>query len=262
MRCFSTRKEATRQWRLLRTAFLPALLVLTFARPAWALTPKEILDRVDDLFRGKSSQAKMSMTVKTAHWERTLKMEAWSEGKEKSLIRILSPKKEQGTATLKNGDDIWNYLPKVNRVIKIPSSMMSGSWMGSHVTNDDLVKESRMADDYTFHVSFEGEKDGRQVIEITCTPKPEAAVVWGKVLITVRAEDYLPISALYYDEDMNLARTLTWDNMKKFGDRTLPGTMKIVPADKPEESTVMIYDEILFDMKLPEDLFSLRELQK
>lgn len=111
---------------------------------------------MDDLFRGKSSQGLMTMTVVTKHWKRTLTMQWWSKGKDRSLVRILAPKKEAGTATLRVGNDVWNYLPKVKRVIKLPSSMMSGSWMGSHFTNDDLVKESRMADDYTFKITFQG----------------------------------------------------------------------------------------------------------
>ena len=154
------------------------VLLVCLAAPAGAseLTPKEILDRVDDLFRGDSSHGKATLTVRTENWSRSLTMEFWSRGKDHSLIRILEPKKEKGTATLKAGRDLWNYLPKVKRVVKLPSSMMSASWMGSHFTNDDLVRESRMADDYPFEITFEGSRDGSDIIEITCTPKPEAPV--------------------------------------------------------------------------------------
>ena len=123
---------------------------------AESLTAKEILDKVDDLYRGTSSHGKMTMEVVTSHWNRTLSLEFWSKGKDKSLVRILAPLKEKGTATLRSGNEIWNYLPKVNRVVKLPSSMMSASWMGSHFTNDDLVKQSRFADDYTFEVTRQG----------------------------------------------------------------------------------------------------------
>ena len=241
-------------------------LILTFwAIPALAadsLSPKEILDRVDDLFRGKSSYGHMSMTIVTANWQRSLDLEFWSEGKDKSLIRILSPQKEKGTATLRVANDIWNYLPKVNRTIKLPSSMMSSSWMGSHFTNDDLVRESRMADDYTFEITFDGEKDGRTVTEITCIPKPEAAIVWGKVLVTVRKSDYLPLDTKYFDEDMKLARTMVFSDIGDLGGRNLPKIMTVVPADKPDEKTEVAYHDLDFDPQLPADTFSLRNLTK
>jgi outer membrane lipoprotein-sorting protein len=233
-------------------------------RPAWAepLTAKAILDKVDDLYRGTSSHGKMTMEVVTAHWRRTLSLEFWSKGKDKSLIRILSPLKEKGTATLRSGNEIWNYLPKVNRVIKLPSSMMSASWMGSHFTNDDLVKESRFSDDYTFKITHEGARDGVEIVELTCTPKPEAPVVWGKVDVTVRRSDFLPIVILYYDENMHLARTMTFSRVKEWSGRKLPTVMTLTPADKPGEKTTITYQEIHFDVSLSDEIFSLRNLQE
>jgi len=226
------------------------------------LSPKQILDRVDDLYRGNSSHGKLTMTVKTEHWKREMQAEFWSLGKEKSLIRILSPKKEKGTATLKNGNKIWNYLPKVKRTIKVPSSMMGGSWMGSHFTNDDLVKESRMADDFDFKIGFEGEREGKKIIELVCIPKEDAAVVWGKVTVEVEAGSYLPLKQLYFDEDMNLARTMVFTDPKKLDDRNLPSVMRVVPADKPEEFTEVRYEDMKFDLDLPDRQFSLRALER
>ena len=225
-----------------RLGYLVIGLILCLASPVWSqeakpkLTAKQILDKVDDLYRGKSSHAKMSMKVVTEHWTREMKIEGWSKGKEKSLMRILAPRKEKGTATLKSGDNIWNYLPKVKRVIKVPSSMMGGSWMGSHFTNDDLIKESRMADDYDFKVTFEGKREGVEVSEITCIPKPDAAVVWGKLVVNVRTEDLQPLTVLYYDEDMELARTMTFSKFKTMHGRLLPSIMRIVPPANPMNS--------------------------
>ena len=226
------------------------------------LSAKDILDKVDDLFRGRSSKGRMTMSIQTTHWERTLSLQFWSEGKDKSLIRILKPKKEKGTSTLRFVNNIWNYLPKVKRIIKLPSSMMSASWMGSHFTNDDLVKESRMVEDYTFEVTFQGKKNGQEIIEITCYPKPDAAVVWGKVVVIARPEDYLPIASRYYDEDLNLARTMIFSKIGLLGGRLLPTKMLIIPEDKPKEKTEITYDDIHFDLELPKDTFSLRNLQK
>ncbi len=177
-------------------------------------------------------------------------------------MRILAPKKEKGTTTLRSGNNIWNYLPKVKRVIKLPSSMMASSWMGSHFTNDDLVKESRMVDDYTFTITFRGEREGRNIAKVTCIPKPDAAVVWGKVVVTVEEENYLPINLLYYDEDLNLARTMTFTDVGKMGGRMIPSLMRIIPADKPRESTVIKYHEVVFNLPLKDTMFSLRSLQR
>ncbi len=251
--------------RTLWFCFFLSILLLNYS-PLRAqeqpLTPKQILDKVDDLFRSQSSHGLATMTVVTAHWKRSLTLEMWSKGKDKSLVRILAPKKEKGTTTLRSGNDIWNYLPKVKKVIKLPSSMMAASWMGSHFTNDDLVKESRMADDYTFEITFRGEVEGDEIVEVTCHPKPEAAVVWGKVLVRARLKDYLPLFVKYFDEDLQLARTMTFSQVSELGGRVLPALVAMVPEEKPEESTVIHYEKMEFDIGLKDDFFSLRTLQK
>ncbi|NOZ85516.1 MAG: outer membrane lipoprotein-sorting protein [Deltaproteobacteria bacterium] len=243
------------------TIFLTAFTPASIGAGAHA-SAKNILDRIDDLYRGKSSHAKMSMKVVTSHYTREMIMEEWTRGKDFSLVRILSPRKDRGTATLKAGKDIWNYLPKIKRVIKIPSSMMSRSWMGSHFTNDDLVKESRMADDYNYSITFEGKRNGKDIIELTLDPKPDAAVVWGKVVIVVDKKDMLPVFARYLDEDMKLARTMYFSNVKILGKRKIPSTMKVVPADKPNEYTEFSVLNIDFDVNLDRNFFSIRNLKK
>jgi len=248
-------------------SLLICTLFLAFCSPAAGFTgepvsSKEILDHVDDLFRGNSSYGTFSMKVVTEHYSREMKMEGWSRGKDYSLIRILSPKKERGMATLKAEKDIWNYLPKVRRVIKVPSSMMGGSWMGSHFTNDDLVKESRMADDYDHEVTFQGEREGRPVIDLTLIPKPEAAVVWGKVVVTVQGGAWLPLAGDYYDEDLEKTRAMVYSDERELGGRTLPARMLVTPADKPGEYTEIVYEEMEFDVDLSDDVFTLRNLQK
>ena len=149
------------------------------------LDPEKILDGVDDLYRSNASHGIITLSVTTVNWQRTLTLEQWSKDEDKSLFKILKPKKEKGLSTLRVDKNVWNYMPKVKRVVKIPSSMMSSSWMGSHFTNDDLVRESRMADDYNFSITFEGIREGNAIIEITCIPYNDAAVVWGKVVVIV-----------------------------------------------------------------------------
>lgn len=239
------------------------LLNLDLARAQeTSLTPRQILDKVDDLFRSNSSKGLATMTVTTAHWKRSLSLEMWSKGKDKSLMVVLAPKKEKGTATLRSGNNIWNYLPKVKRVIKLPSSMMAASWMGSHFTNDDLVKESRMADDYTFEITFSGEREGQDIVEVTCYPKPDAAVVWGKVIVSALRKEYLPLYVKYFDEDLRLARTMTFSQVAQLGGRRIPSVVIMVPEDKPEESTVIHYKQMDFDIDLKDSFFSLRTLQR
>jgi hypothetical protein len=245
-----------------------ALCLLSYSSWAQDLTdvrdlePKEIMDRVDRMLRGDSSHGIVEMTVVTKRWKRTLALEIWSEGTEKALIHILRPKKEAGTATLKVEADIWNYLPKIDRTIRVPSSMMMGSWMGSHFTNDDLVKESRLIRDYDITLSFEGDREGVPVYEFTLIPNPDAPVVWGKILYEVRSEDLVPMWAKYYDEDGELKRTLTFYEVKKIGNRLIPVRMKLVPSDKPDEFTEMYYEKLEFDIEIPARTFSLSELRK
>ncbi|RJO65880.1 MAG: outer membrane lipoprotein-sorting protein [Myxococcales bacterium] len=221
-----------------------------------------ILNRIDDLYRGESSHSMMTMTVKTRNWERSLSMEAWSQGKEKSLVKVLKPLKERGTATLKMGKEIYNYLPKTDRTIKLTAAMMGGSWMGSHFTNDDLVKESRMADDFTSSITFAGTRDGQEAIEITGVPRPDAVVVWGKVVVLVRAKDYQPLYVDYFDEDGQMTRRMSFSDFQTTGGRLLPRKMRLIPTDKPDESTEVVYEDISFDVPLADGFFSLNQLRR
>ena len=229
---------------------------------ASSLDPKEILDSVDDLYRSNASHGILSLSVTTVNWQRTLTLEQWSKGEDKSLLKILKPKKEKGLATLRVGKNVWNYMPKVKRVVKIPSSMMSSSWMGSHFTNNDLVKQSRMVEDYTFSITFEGTREGKEIIEITCIPSKDAAVVWGKVEVVVYHDDYIPIRMIYYDEDLLLSRTLEFTNIELMNGKMIPTQMSMIPADEPDESTIVKWEEIQFDITIDDEFFSLRKLQQ
>ena len=222
----------------------------------------EVLAIIDDLWRAGSSEAQMQMEVKTKHYTRTMLMDSWTKGKDKSLVRIVKPLKEKGTVSMKNGNTMYTYLPKTDRVIRLTTGMMMGSWMGSHFTNDDLVKESRLSEDYIPEITFEGDRDGQGIIEFAIFPKPDAPVVWGKIVIKVHSKGYLPIESQYYDEDMLLARTLTFEDVKEMGGRTIPAVMHMVPADKPDEYTELVYKQIEFDVDLQDSMFSLMQLRR
>ena len=222
---------------------------------------KAILDHVDELWRGNASHTSMTMTVSTKHYNRNMTLEGWSLGEEKALVVIKAPKKDKGIATLKSDENVWNFLPKINRVTKVPASMMSGSWMGSHFTNDDLVKESALSDDYDRSLTFEGERKGNNVYEVTLIPHDDAPVVWGKVIVTIEQETFVPIEILYFDEDFSLKRTMTFGDNKKVGNKIIPHTLTLVPMDKPDESTVIRYQTIDFSVQINERFFSLQNLK-
>lgn len=240
---------------------MKTLLLSLLLSSAQAADPTldQLLNASDDVFRGAKSRAVIEMQVKTDRYERSMKMEAWSEGTESSLIRIVEPAKEAGVTTLKVGDNIWNYLPKVDRTMKIPAGMMGGSWMGSHFSNDDLVKESRMSEDFDGKIIGRPESGGEWVIELI--PKPTAAVVWGKVVARINA-DLLPTRIEYYDEKGALARTMLFEEVGLLGGRTVPKSMVLMPADKPDEYTRVRYLELDFDSPIPEGTFTLQALKR
>lgn len=238
------------------------LLLSVAASPVQGMEVQELIRHIDRLWRGETSHASMTMTVKTRRYQRSMTMEAWSRGKDYSLVMIREPVKDRGIATLKVKENIWNYLPKINRVTKVPSSMMSGSWMGSHFTNDDLVKESTYEDDYDSSISFEGARDGRSIYELTSLPKPDAPVVWGKVVMEIDQRTLAPYRSVYYDEEGTLIRTLSFDEIETIDGRSVPMRLSLQPEDKPDESTVIRYNAIEFGVPLEASFFSLQNLQQ
>jgi hypothetical protein len=247
--------------RIIVTFILFKIFFSTYAI-ASNLDPEIILNNVDDIYRSNASHGILTLSVKTSNWQRSLTLEQWSKGNDMHLLKVLKPKKEKDLATLRVDNNVWNYMPKVKRVVKIPSSMMSSSWMGSHFTNDDLVKQSRMVIDYDFSITYEGLRDGVEIVEISCIPKKNAAVVWGKVEVIVYRNDFIPLNIVYYDEDLKLSRTLKFSNIQVLGGKKIPLQMKMVPTDEPEESTAILWEKIEFDIVIKDDFFSLRKLQE
>lgn len=219
-----------------------------------------IVKKIDELFRSDSSYAEMEMHIMTPNWVRTLRMKAWTEGMEKTFIRIISPAKERGVATLRIGTEMWNYLPRTNKVIKIPPSMMMSSWMGSDFTNDDLVKELTFLDDYTYELTQLNESD-EELYYIRFTPKENRPIVWGEVVAAVRKKDYIPVWQKYYDESGKLMRVMEFKEIKDFDGRKIPSVLELVPQTKEGHKTVIRYLELEFNPKLSEEIFSLRNLR-
>lgn len=222
---------------------------------------EKIVKKIDELYRSSSSTALVEMRILTPHWQRTLKMNASSLGMEKTFIRILEPKKERGIATLRIGNEMWNFLPKTNKVMKIPPSMMMSSWMGSDLTNDDLVKEFTFLESYHFEKTWP-ENPEKGMLYVKCIPKEGLPIVWGHIIIAVREEGYMPIWEKYFDEKGKLMREILFKEIKTFGKREIPSVMELIPTTKEGHKTVLRYIEATFDTKIDEEIFSLRNLRK
>ena len=222
--------------------------------------------------RGDSSIGTMTMTVKTPNWKRTLKFKSWSKGKDKMLIRITYPKKEAGSASLKIGSNMWNYLPKINRTIKIPPSMMLQSWMGSDFTNDDIVKESSMVDDYNHTLlgkvelkvtETAGTKEAAKTstcYKIKSIPKEDAAVVWGKIIYYCRVKDFVPVREEYYSDKGEMIKLMTLSNIKHMHDRNYPTYWKMQTLNRPGRYTEMTITDMRFNVPIQSSTFSLSNL--
>jgi outer membrane lipoprotein-sorting protein len=240
-------------------------IILVSAMSLTAQTPKddraeEIVRRIDELYRSRTSEALVEMEVITPHWQRTLRMKMWSRGMDETFIRILEPKKEEGFATLRIGNEMWNYLPKTGKVLKVPPSMMMSSWMGSDFTNDDLVKEFTFIESYRFGMTTPDDPEPG-LVHVKCVPKEGLPIVWGSIVLAVREDDLLPVWEKYYDEKGRLARDIEFKDVRTFGDRRIPSTMELVPRTKEGQKTVLRYIEAKFDIPLPPDIFTLRNLR-
>jgi outer membrane lipoprotein-sorting protein len=226
------------------------------------LTGREILDRAESLLWGKTMQGEFEMSIATPRWQRTLGMRVWMERPKRSFVRILSPAKEAGIGSLRIGAEMWNYLPNVERTIKIPPSMMLQPWMGSDFTNDDLVKSSSAIDDYTQKIVREELVAGAPAYVLELIPKPDAAVVWGKIFYWVRKKDFVPLKEDFYSERSELVRTMTFSEIRPMGGRTIPTKWEIRPSDKPGNSTTILVKSAVFDRTIDPEIFTQRYLQK
>lgn len=245
---------------------------------------REVVDRVARLFISKSSIATVEMQITKEDWRRNISMQLWSLGESNILVRIRRPQEDAGTAILKVGNKTWCYLPKANRTVKMPASMMMTSWIGSHFTLNDLVKENRLTNDYVIATSFEGKRDGVAVSEYTLTPRRAAVVVWGKITLEVRQADLMPLWQRYYDEDGKLVRELSFSEYKTVSGRLIPTRLVMRPLDKAGEKasagggvsvggvirpldqaveqTTITYENIVFDEPIDEETFSRRNLKQ
>lgn len=227
-----------------------------------AANATEIVRRADSKMRGTTNYSEMTMTVTRPGWTRTVDLKGWEKGREYSLTVITAPAKEKGQAFLKRGSEMWNWVPSIDRVIKIPPSMMSQSWMGSDFTNDDLIKESSIVKDYSHSIDGQDTIESRVCYRIKLTPLPNAAVVWGEVIAWITKEDDIEVKAEYFDEDGALVNSEHFSNIRAMGGREIPTRMEMTPAAKPGCKTVLSITSAWFDKPIPDDFFSLQNLKR
>jgi outer membrane lipoprotein-sorting protein len=218
-----------------------------------------LLDSMDRLYRSDASYGEVEMIVTTPNWTRRLEMEMWTQGLDRVFIRINSPKKDAGAATLRDHREMWNYFPKIDKVMKIPPSMMMGAWMGSDFTNDDIVKENTLRDDFDAAML---ESDDPAVHMLELIPKEETPSVWGRIVLTLRKDDLLPVEETYYDEKGRPARVMRFSETRTFGSRTVPSRMTIESLSKPGHITTVRYVSATFDEPVDESIFTLRNLRR
>ncbi|MBN2481996.1 MAG: outer membrane lipoprotein-sorting protein [Bacteroidales bacterium] len=227
------------------------------------LSAYEIVKKADDKLRGEQTgYAEMTMEIIRPTWNRTVAFKSWNMETEYSLVLITGPPKEEGQSFLKRGNDMWNWNPTINRMIKLPPSMLAQGWMGSDFTNDDLLNQSSIVVDYTHTIISEETITGRDCYVIELIPEEDAPVVWGKVILWISKSDYLQLKAEYYDEDEYLVKTETAYEIKTMDGRLIPTRFELIPADKPGNKTIVTMDQVKFNISLSESFFSQQNMQK
>jgi len=241
---------------------LVLIVILLVGITVKAQDATEIVRNADEKVRGNSSRGEVTMKIVRPTWTREMSMKTWSKGTTQALILVTAPASDKGTATLKRNKEIWNWQPSIDRVIKLPPSMMLQSWNGSDFTNDDLVRESSIVNDYTHKIIGDSTIEGRPCWKIELTPKPNAPVVWGKVYSWIDKKDYIQVRNEYYDEDGQLINTMLASGIKTLGGRILASHLEMIPADKKGNKTILDYQFLIFDEPYNDDFFSEQNLKK
>jgi outer membrane lipoprotein-sorting protein len=238
----------------------PFLLILT-SFFSGAQDAKEIVKRADDKMRGKTSQAEMVIKTTRPTWTREMSVKTWMKGSEFAMILIQAPVKDKGTVFLKRKKEVWNWLPTLERSIKLPPSMMSQSWMGTDFTNDDLVKESSVVEDYDHTLAGDTVLQGRACYIIQMIPKPDAAVVWGKLIVCIDKQDYIELHSRFYDEDGSLVNVMNAWDIKEMDGRLIPTHLEMIPSDKKNQKTEILYKKILFNRPIEDTFFTMDRMR-
>lgn len=238
------------------------ILLLHFTCVLKAQDATSIIKKADDKVKGNTSAATVTIQILRPNWSREMKIRSWTKGNDLAMVLVTEPARDRGIVYLKRKKEVWNWIPSIERTIKLPPSMMSQSWMGTDFTNDDLVKEASLVEDYNHIIAGDTTIAGMDSWKIRLLPKPEAAVVWGKLLLIVDKKDYLMLYGEYYDEEGELINILKSSDIKMLGGRLLPARMEMIPAAKPNNKTVLIYTELQFDKPIDDNFFTTQNMPR
>jgi outer membrane lipoprotein-sorting protein len=245
------------------------LILILFAFPGYCflfsqlLSATEIVRKADEKFNGeKSGISTMVMTIVRPSWERTVEFKSWTMGRENSLTLITAPARDEGQSFLKRGQEMWNWNPSINRLIKLPPSMMSQGWMGSDYTNDDILKESSLVNDYTHEIAGEEMIADRLCYKIKMVAKEGASVVWGHQFRWIDKKDLLVLKTELYDEDGYLVRTELGSEIKIMDGRSIPTMLELLPSDEKGNRTIVRIKDVRFNVPIEESFFSQQNMKR
>jgi outer membrane lipoprotein-sorting protein len=244
----------------MRSLLLVFCLVISSALPASDIDARQLVRQAMDHWRGLTSYSEMTMTIHRPAWERKMTMRSWNEGDKLSLVRVIEPRKDAGNGTLLNDNNMWTYTPKINRIIKVPSSMMAQSWMGSDFSNKDIAKSTDIIDQYDHELTGQQEIDGQQHYTITSVPHEDAAVVWGKEVLIVR-DDFVLMEQQFWDQDGELVKSMKTLEVQEMGGRPVAKIMRMGKLETPDEWTEIEANSIEFDVDMPANTFTLSNLR-
>jgi outer membrane lipoprotein-sorting protein len=242
-------------------AFLIVGLAFGAGNNLMAEDAKEIIRKMDDKMHGDASYSEMTMTTVRPRYTREISLKSWSMGDDYSLILVTAPAREQGTSYLKRKNEIWNYVPNIDRTVKMPPSMMTQSWMGSDFTNDDLVRGSSTVDDFDHELLGTEVIDGTEAWKIEMTPHPETPVAYEKIIRWVSKDNYLPVKVENYNEYGDLVSTIKFGEVKELGGRELPTLMEMIPHDKKDHKTIITTHTAEFEIDISMEFFSQQNMR-
>jgi hypothetical protein len=250
----------------MNTRIVLILLISLYISKSFAQDDKKaraLVKKAHEITLGENSQSTMTMEIVRPEWTRSVQMQSWSMGTEYYIIYIMSPARDKGQVFLKRENNMWNWIPSIGRMIKIPPSMMMSSWMGSDFNNDELLKESSLVNDYTHQFDGEEEVDGYMCHKIVLMPLPSAPVVWGKVILWISKDKSFTLKSEYYDEDDKLINVQTASQIQKFGDRELPSYMEMSPVNKEGFKTILKIEKAEYNVKdIDEKMFSQQMMKR
>jgi outer membrane lipoprotein-sorting protein len=237
------------------------LLLLIPGAQQSTLTARDVVKKSTDQMRGETSQSEMTIQIVRPTWRREMTIRTWLKGENHALILIKSPVKDKGVSFLKRNKEVWNWVPSLERSIKLPPSMMTQSWMGTDFANDDLVKESSMVEDYEHSFAGDTVLAGRDCYIIKMIPKQEAAIVWGKLIVCIDKKDFIELHTRFYDEEGELLNTMNASEIKIMDGRLIPTRMEMIPADKKNQKTILIYSRVTYNKPIPDSFFTLQQMK-